>query len=434
MIFEQKLTTETGKLVMRLALRSNTRMDRRNYLFSTYDLSSVFPAQEKNAKEAVERIDSSAFLNMNEEKLCDDIEQEFRIEVPVLKDENIELDQREAKVDVRNDPMRLIFDRSQPFYMTGTEISFFVPFEGDRNLFSFRPNSFSLNPPNAQVDAAQLTFTYTRLDHNGEAVQRDFQRDLTAVQTHLQTQRSQVKQFNDALRSKIRANIVARRDRLLKSQGMAATLGYRMRKRPAAATTYVAPTIRKKPAVARIASSSEPFKPEPILETAEYEHILSVVSNMVQVIERSPGAFKGMKEEDLRQHFLVQLNGQYEGQATGETFNFEGKTDILIRVDGKNIFIAECKFWGGPESFKGAVDQLLGYATWRDSKTALLIFNRDRNLTTVLTKIPELMKAHPNFRRQIDYNAETGFRFALHHRDDESRELILTVLVFEVPA
>jgi hypothetical protein len=40
-----------------------------------------------------------------------------------------------------------------------------------------------------------------------------------------------------------------------------------------------------------------------------------------------------MREEDLRQHFLVQLNGQYEGQATGETFNFQGKTDILIRAE-----------------------------------------------------------------------------------------------------
>jgi hypothetical protein len=57
-----------------------------------------------------------------------------------------------------------------------------------------------------------------------------------------------------------------------------------------------------------------------------------------------------MKEEDLRQHFLVQLNGQYEGRATGETFNFEGKTDILIRAERKNIFIAECKFWDGPDS------------------------------------------------------------------------------------
>ena len=67
----------------------------------------------------------------------------------------------------------------------------------------------------------------------------------------------------------------------------------------------------------------------------DYEHILSVLSNMVTVMERSPDAFKSMKEEDLRWQFLVQLNGQCEGRATGETFNAGGKTDILIREEGK---------------------------------------------------------------------------------------------------
>jgi hypothetical protein len=70
---------------------------------------------------------------------------------------------------------------------------------------------------------------------------------------------------------------------------------------------------------------------------------------MVHVMERSPSAFHHMDEEALRTHFLVQLNGHYEGQATGETFNYEGKTDILVRSGDRNIFIAECKFWGGPK-------------------------------------------------------------------------------------
>lgn len=57
-------------------------------------------------------------------------------------------------------------------------------------------------------------------------------------------------------------------------------------------------------------------------------------------MELSPHAFLEMDEEALRSHFLVQLNGVYEGAATGETFNFQGKTDILIRKDGKNVFAA----------------------------------------------------------------------------------------------
>ena len=97
------------------------------------------------------------------------------------------------------------------------------------------------------------------------------------------------------------------------------------------------------------------------LDTGEYEYILSVLSNMVAVMERSPRAFKDMNEEDLRTHFIVQLNGHYEGQATGKTFNYQGKTDILIRADGRNIFVGECKFWTGPSGLTEALDQLLGY-------------------------------------------------------------------------
>jgi hypothetical protein len=409
-------------------------MARGELLFVQYELSFALPEQEKKAKDAVERIDVNAFLNSNQDDLCDELAREFTINVPLLKEDATELDQQETRIDVSQDQMRMIFDRSQPFYMKGTEITFFVPYEGDGNLFGFRPNSFTLNPPRAQVNQGELAFTYSRLDHDAGAVKREFQSDLESIQSYLQTQRNQVKQYNETIRLKIHGWITERRERLLKSQGMVAALGYPMRRRPDAPTTYIAPTIRKKPTIARPAAASKPFKPEPVLDLAEYEHIISVISNMVAVMERSPQAFRGMKEEDLRQHFLVQLNGQYEGQATGETFNFDGKTDILIRVEGKNIFISECKFWNGPESFNKALDQLLGYASWRDTKIALLIFNRDRNLTTVLQKIPELVKSHQNFRKQLEYKSESGFRFLLHHKDDKARDLILTVAVFEVPA
>ena len=120
-------------------------------------------------------------------------------------------------------------------------------------------------------------------------------------------------------------------------------------------------------------------------------------------------------------------------QATGETFNKSGKTDIIIKVNGKNIFIAECKFWSGPESLRKALDQLLSYATWRDTKLALIVFNQDRDLSTLLQKIPEIVKAYPTFNRILPNRSETGFRFILHHPEDINRELYLTIQVFEVP-
>ena len=166
----------------------------------------------------------------------------------------------------------------------------------------------------------------------------------------------------------------------------------------------------------------------------DYRHILSVLSSMVEVMERSPRAFKDMGEEDLRTHFLVQLNGHYEGQATGETFNYEGKTDILIRVDGRNIFVAECKFWTGPAGLTKALDQLLGYTAWRDTKTALLVFNRDRNLSTVLERVSKTVPLHPNHKAERKADLETEFRYVFGHRDDVNREITITIIVFDVPA
>ena len=154
---------------------------------------------------------------------------------------------------------------------------------------------------------------------------------------------------------------------------------------------------------------------------------------MVAAMERSPRAFRKMNEEDLRTHFLVQLNGQYEGQATGETFNYEGKTDILIREDDRNIFIAECKFWTGPAGLTKALDQLLSYASWRDTKTALLIFSRGRNTSTVLEGVPKTVIEHPNYKAEREANSETEFRYIFGHRDDTNREVIVTILVFDVP-
>jgi len=154
---------------------------------------------------------------------------------------------------------------------------------------------------------------------------------------------------------------------------------------------------------------------------------------MALVMERSPEAFKAMDEEALRQHFLVQLNGQFEGKVTGETFNMAGKTDILLREGARNVFIAECKFWKGPKGFGEAIDQILSYSTWRDSKTALLVFNRGVETSTVLTGIDGIAKAHGNFKRAVNWPHESGFRYVFHSNGDANRELILTVLVFHVP-
>jgi hypothetical protein len=200
---------------------------------------------------------------------------------------------------------------------------------------------------------------------------------------------------------------------------------------PDAPKTYVAPVTRKN--VIQRPAISAPFKPEPTMDRAIYDEILDIMHSMTLVMERSPNSFAKMGEEDIRQQFLVQLNGRFEGAATGETFNYEGKTDILVRVDGKNIFIAECKFWGGSKAYLETIDQLLGYLSWRDTKTAVVIFNRNRDFSNVLKSILESTENHSNKKKGPEKLSETRFRYTFSNPVDANRELLLTVIVFDIP-
>ncbi len=242
-----------------------------------------------------------------------------------------------------------------------------------------------------------------------------------------------VGKLNRQLRSLAEKAISHRRDKLLADRNLVASLGFPLRERPDSSRTYTAPEVRRKLVPAPPPARSDAFEPEPSLADADYEHILGVLQNMAHVMERSPKAFETMDEEALRIHFLVQLNGHYEGQATGETFNYEGKTDILIRSKGKNIFIAECKYWGGPKKLIDTIDQILDYTSWRDTKTAVLLFNRNKDFSKVLESAREATKTHPSYKREIDRSNETEFSFIFANKDDPNRELILTLLAFDVP-
>jgi hypothetical protein len=128
---------------------------------------------------------------------------------------------------------------------------------------------------------------------------------------------------------------------------------------------------------------------------------------------------------------LAVLAGQFLHLST---FNYEGKTDILVKVQGKNVFIAECKYWGGPKKLAETLDQLLSYSSWRDTKVAVIIFNRRKNFSGVLEAIRPTVDAHPNCKRFMGRHSETNFRYIFAHRDEPNRELLLTIMAFDVPS
>ncbi len=410
------------------------RDDREDALFHKYDLGKVIEHCKAKLKDEVDGFDRDYILNVSVDDLCDYLEKEYTLSPVILHKDKIYIKEHgETQVDVRYDIDRFIDDKSKPFYVKGTTITFAVPFEGDRNFFFCAGSTFTTMLPRAQVSENEVLITYNQTNPEPERIKTDFDGRVVHIEQYLGYLINDITAFNNGLRASAKALVEARRARLLKDQGIVSSLGYPIKEAAGVPKTYSAPEVKRKVLIQKPAVTTTPFVAEPALDMANYEAILKIISDMVLVMERSPKAFVNMKEEDLRQHFLVQLNGHFEGEATAETFNSEGKTDILIRSNGKNIFIAECMYWNGEKSLIDKIDQLLGYTSWRDTKTAILVFNRNVEFSKVVSQIPETAKKHRNFKRQVEYKSETGFRFILHHDEDKNRELVLTVLGFNVP-
>lgn len=408
-------------------------MPREDLLFFRTDLFSVQEHQRQEILNEIARMDGNRLLNSNPDDLTAYFAEKYSINVPTLDKAGMQADQKEAQIDVSGDPRRMISNRSRPFYVPGTRITVWIPFDGDADLFKVRPNNYTMSPPRGRVVDQTLEFALEGTNITADQARAEIDQWLNSVEQYLSWHRDGLRGFNEGIASLARDAIMKRRAKLLADQRLVESLGIPLRHRDGALPTYKAPEVRRKIAPKMPTSTTGPYKPEPTLEMAEYENILGIMQSMVKVMERSPKAFHDIGEEDIRMHFLVQLNGQYQGQATGETFNYQGKTDILIRSGDRNIFIAECKFWGGPAKLSETIDQLLSYLSWRDSKTAILLFNRNKDFSKVLAAIPHTVKSHQKFRKELLQPGETAFRYVFRNKDDDAKDLIVTILAFDVP-
>ena len=145
-------------------------------------------------------------------------------------------------------------------------------------------------------------------------------------------------------------SLTARRQKLVADRTAAGSLKFRLRERPGTSKTYAAPEVKRKVVPTMPPAGSNPWKPEPVLEMALYEHVLKSITDAAMTWEHSPAAFASMGEEDLRTQILFHLNGHFEGQGTAETFNKEAKLTFSSAPRAK-IFSWENANFGAALSF-----------------------------------------------------------------------------------
>ena len=377
------------------------RMTRQELLFQRGELRMSLEHHAQGIQWEIEAAPEDHVLKADEVEWAKGLAERYSVEPASLKVDEVWMDEPEpVPVDVSWDNFRRnIPDPSRPAYVPGHRTVVHVPFSGDEEVLHLRPSSRSLNPPRGTVSDGELLLLIEYPDDSPADIKGATDRFIQQVEQHVTTARSDIEHFNSGLLNQAQMAIRARRERIETHREHVAATGLPVGPPRDRAKTYIPDVIVRRPAPVLPATRPEqPMELEPVLADEVYEHILSVVRQHALSMEQNPGTYAGMGEEARRHVILDALNTHYTGAGTAEAFNFGGKTDIRIQHEGRNLFIAECKIWSGPKGFIETVDQLFGYQSWRDTKLAILMFVRERDLTGIIERAQTALEKHAQFR------------------------------------
>ena len=93
-----------------------------NYLFSNVDWHSVQDHQKKSLADEIAQFDGNRLLNTSVDDLCNYFEKKYRLEVPILWENEIVADQKE---------IHIISHPRQRSPVAGTKVEITVPFVGE---------------------------------------------------------------------------------------------------------------------------------------------------------------------------------------------------------------------------------------------------------------------------------------------------------------
>lgn len=371
-------------------------------------------------------------LGVNRDEYVHHLVEKHSFEAPAFDFGNVSVDEpREELIPADKFPAMSYVKRGHKYLKP--VYRYYVPYSGDQGLLRAIPNPRIMMTHWVNITLDSISFDIIDFYNN------DPQRIRSVAESVFDTIRQQsqhlaknVEAHNQSLLEKARYWFDRRRAELAQRSQVLSGLGVPIRKRNNIPETFAVPVVRKqiqvKPEARSPSTTPEPSLPDPV-----YQEILQVIHDTGRQFERMPSTYRGKDEETLRDHFILVLEPRFELSTTGETFNKAGKTDILIRFEGRNVFVGECKFWRGAKAHAQTIDQLLSYLTWRDSKTAIIYFMDTKEMVDPLRSIEESTPLHPCFVRFRGKREESWFDYDFHLQGDNSRILKLSILCFHFP-
>ena len=368
-------------------------------IFSEGAIPEVFQRIQQSIKSKIESEVEDYLLNVNQTEYCEYLASQYLVDIPELHFNEVQVDSYEKDIPTDRFPNSFHVNPGETY--KENVIRFHVPYSGDIKLLRFRPTTFTLSGGmNMNTMGDALIFEYIDFYNKPEEIKRNYDQDINRITTNYNRLRKDCAAFNSSLLSYSESVFDKRKQDLLRKNNLLAGLGVPIKPQSNVSRTFSVPSpqIREKLKIRPIVSEKG-YTPEPILDPNNYHKILAVINDVGKNFEKYPSTYSGKGEEDLRDHILLFLQPNFENvSVTGETFNKRGKTDILLRHGGSNVFIGECKVWKGEKQLYATIDQLLSYSTWRDTKAAIIFFFfvRNKSITSVLEAIHSKIAHHSN--------------------------------------
>jgi len=401
--------------------------------FSEIDGFTMLEKQRQTIIDEINRQGDDYILNVNKEVFIGHLVSKFWIDPIEVHRDQLSVSTSEEQIPAERYPSGWNVVQGKSY--SRDVIKFHLPFAGDVRLLKVRASTYSMSAPLITVEDGCICFSVTNFNYTPEEIKQKSEGTINSIIAQNDYLTDDLNQFNATVKSTASQAFDTRKQELLSKNNLMAALGVPVRKSPSTPSTFSIPAkrtraiaIKPKPEV-----TEKGYKPDPTLDDKIYHQILELIHDVGKEFERLPSLYSNKEEEHLRDHVLFVLEPNFEGSATGETFNKNGKTDVLLRHDGNNAFIAELKFWHGKKSFLDAISQLLGYLTWRDSKAALVIFVKNKNFSQVLETAKEVIGEHENYLDFVSEQNDGWYHYRFHINDDPNREVKLSLMLFHLP-
>lgn len=317
------------------------------------------------------------------------------------------------------------FHRDQIHAVPASKVVVTFPISGTTEMLGYQASTFGVSRQRATISGGNVIVEVVERTLNTAAIQREIDAVKRDIDKRVDWANADLAKFQPTAEEAIRSAHANRKQRVLNDRALEDALGIPVRTSDAPRPPVPA---RRKQLTLRNRRAQAGFVPEPLLEEATYQDVLDVVRSWANSLERTPATASKLHEEHIRDLLLGTLNGYWEGAAGGELFNGSGKTDILIREHDRNVFIAECKIWRGPKAVAEALDQLLSYLVWRDSKAALVMFIRTGDPGATIEKLHSAVEGHPRHALTKDGADPKSRVDYILTADEEGRRVSLAVL------